>query len=170
MPGPFQLRAARVEPALPPGARAEFIGVCAIYLLFLENEFVCLQWEVAAGGQKADPRGGLTNPWLVSPHSGSLVLPALLSWGCCGRASLQCEAARSLCPCWGRNPPPPYPYPAHHPSFSSQLPALELQQMCQAPALPLSLFSSFFVHIWRNPMGFAGGTPWPAPGPLSQQF
>lgn len=100
-----------------------------------------------------------------SPHFGLLVLPALPRWACSGRSSLCCGAARSFCPCWGRNPPPLHHYPAHHPSLSSQLRSSASSDEPSACSASLSLFSSFPVHIWGNPMGFSGGTPsacsWP---------
>lgn len=104
-----------------------------------------------------------------SPHFGLLVLPALPRWACSGTASLCCGAARSVCPCWGRNPPPLHHYPAHHPSLSSQLRSSTSNDEPRACSASLS-FPPSLCTSGGIPWVFLGEPPRPAPGPPSQQF
>lgn len=88
--------------------------------------------------------GVISSLWVVgasSPSELGMLWESLTPvWGCQEPLSLLGQESPSS-PSFSS--PPPFP----------QLPAPEfsIQQMCQAPALPLSLFSSFPVHIWGNP-------------------
>lgn len=85
-------------------------------------------------GTCCSPRGALRNGAILVGVSSSwaLVLPALLRWGCSGCSAV---GARSLCPCWGRNPPfPIVTQPTTLPPARAHTQGMT--QLCLSPSSP----------------------------------